>query len=222
MNLHLRYLKHCLQLLPREYSSAEPTRLLFFYFYCYSRLSLVYFCLSSIDLLSQVNQLIPKDQQLQICQWLLDLLIISDSDCGWRGSDMLGSGHSSCHQLDTSHLTMTYCALLSLMILGYDLHELPSSKILNSLKQLQLPNGCFKSSLTSNESDLRFCTAQLPLVLSLVIILELINNWQSVTSNNVNLLMVVMVSCLEMSHTVEVLSVHWLPFDCFRWTQEMF
>ncbi len=86
--------------------------------------------------------------------WIYLFQIIPDRDgnfqerCGFRGSlaatlalDTSNKGSVSCHPLDTSHITMTYAAINTLLILGDDLNRIQRDGILAGVKALQLENG---------------------------------------------------------------------------------
>lgn len=77
--------------------------------------------------------------------------------CGFRGSlaatfslenqdtscvdNVRNKGSISSHPLDTSHITMTYAAINTLLILGDDLGRIQRKGILAGVKALQLENG---------------------------------------------------------------------------------
>ncbi|KAF9563763.1 Geranylgeranyl transferase type-1 subunit beta [Mortierella alpina] len=69
---------------------------------------------------------------------------------------------------DTSHITMTYTALLILLMLGDDLSRVAKEPILRALRKLQQPNGSFVPCLTDCESDMRFtfCAAAVSYMLN--------------------------------------------------------
>eukprot|EP00825_Cyclidium_porcatum_P009488 TRINITY_DN14845_c0_g1_i1.p1 TRINITY_DN14845_c0_g1~~TRINITY_DN14845_c0_g1_i1.p1 ORF type:complete len:231 (+),score=33.72 TRINITY_DN14845_c0_g1_i1:72-764(+) len=72
---------------------------------------------------------------------------------------------------NTSHITYTYCTLITLKILGDDFSRVNINCIKQSIKNLQLPNGNFKSTLlTNSEQDLRF-------IYSGIVICSLINDF---------------------------------------------
>jgi geranylgeranyl transferase type-1 subunit beta len=77
-------------------------------------------------------------------------------------------GHTNEH--DSSHLTMTYAALVSLLVLGDDLSRVARGPITQALKRLQLENGCFMSCVTDPQADLRF-------LYSAAVISHLLNDW---------------------------------------------
>ncbi|KAF9413787.1 Geranylgeranyl transferase type-1 subunit beta [Podila epigama] len=69
---------------------------------------------------------------------------------------------------DASHITMTYTALLSLVVLGDDLSRVAKEPILKMLRRLQLPTGCFIPAVTDYEPDMRFvyCAAAISYILN--------------------------------------------------------
>ncbi|KAF9916083.1 Geranylgeranyl transferase type-1 subunit beta, partial [Modicella reniformis] len=69
---------------------------------------------------------------------------------------------------DSAHLTMTYTALLMLILLGDDLSRVAKEPILQSLRKLQLPSGCFIPCVTDGQSDMRFmyCAAAISHILN--------------------------------------------------------
>ena len=122
-----------------------------------NRLSISFFAISGLDVLDSLN-LIEKQKQ-DIVNWVYQFQIISDHTgdgserCGFRGSlaatqsldNDTGAkqlrGSRSHHVLDTSHITMTYSAINTLLILGDDLTRLDKKGILAGVKALQLENG---------------------------------------------------------------------------------
>ena len=76
--------------------------------------------------------------------------------------------HSTLH--DTAHVTMTYTALMTLVLLGDDLSGVAKEPILRSLRRLQGEDGCFIPCVTDQQSDLRF-------VYSVAAISYLLNDW---------------------------------------------
>ncbi|KAG0270147.1 Geranylgeranyl transferase type-1 subunit beta [Actinomortierella ambigua] len=57
---------------------------------------------------------------------------------------------------DSSHLTMTYVAIMTLVLLGDDLSRVDKESILQSMRRLQLPSGCFVPCVTDYQPDMRF------------------------------------------------------------------
>lgn len=121
------FFKAHLKFLPLGYLSSE-TQLL----------TLVYFCFSGLDLLSDTKIDIEKS-----IEWIYSL------------QDVTGfKGFSSANEIP--HLTMTYCGLVTLLILGDDLAQIHASEFVKNVQECQLENGSFVPFVGSCESDLRF------------------------------------------------------------------
>ncbi len=164
----------CLNILPPSMVSLDAIRL-----------SIAFFTISGLDVLGRLSLL--EKNRTDIIDAIYQFQISSSSDhssidrCGFRGSlaaaTALGHcrpdgvvGADSAHPLDTSHITMTYAALNTLLILGDDLSRLDRRGILTGIRALQLPNGSFAATLQGSESDVRFvyCAAS---------ICHLLNDW---------------------------------------------
>jgi geranylgeranyl transferase type-1 subunit beta len=147
---HLKYLYNCQNCLPFDYITADNTRV-----------TLFYFIISSLDLLHENldKNYIKSIYELQYKE--------STRSVGFRGSklDYLFSTNSDYYF--PSNIAMTYSALVSLIILGDNLEVVERGLIINCLKDLQQPNGCFKSYRNSLECDLRFlyCAASISFIL---------------------------------------------------------
>jgi prenyltransferase beta subunit len=91
------------------------------------------------------------------------------SHAGFRASSMMDNDIP----FDCGFLTMTYCALATLVILGDDLKRVDRKSIIQGMKELQLPNGSFKPSALGGESDMRlvYCAAAVS---------RLLNDWSGV------------------------------------------
>lgn len=144
---HIKFFKLCLNyILPSRYSSLDT-----------SRLTVAFFALSGLDVMGEVDVCLDEGQKKSLVDWIYSLQILPNStrsnlhNCGFRGSTCNGS-----LQNDTSHIAMTYTALLSLLILGDDLGRVKKESVLAGLKALQMPNGCFSSTLDGSEDDMRF------------------------------------------------------------------
>lgn len=85
---------------------------------------------------------------------------------GFRATSMIDSDIP----MDCGAITMTYCALASLVILGDDLSRVDRKSIIEGMKDLQLPDGSFKPSILGGESDMR-------LVYCAVAVCKLLDDW---------------------------------------------
>uniref|UniRef100_A0A6G1SN50 Geranylgeranyl transferase type-1 subunit beta n=1 Tax=Aceria tosichella TaxID=561515 RepID=A0A6G1SN50_9ACAR len=91
------------------------------------------------------------------------------SHAGFRASSMIDNDIP----FDCGILTMTYCALATLVILGDDLKRVDRKSIIRGMRELQLPNGSFKPSALGGESDMRlvYCAAAVS---------RLLNDWSGI------------------------------------------
>lgn len=91
------------------------------------------------------------------------------SHAGFRASSMIDNDIP----FDCGILTMTYCALATLVILGDDLKRVDRKSIVRGMRELQLPNGSFKPSALGGESDMRlvYCAAAVS---------RLLNDWSGI------------------------------------------
>ena len=137
--LHGKYFARCLNALPSSLATLDAIRL-----------SIAFFAISGMDVLGKLN-LIDKSRE-EIIDWIYRFQITSPSfennneACGFRGSlaavsSLNPPGSPSEHPLDTSHVTMTYAALNTLLILGDDLSRVNKKAVTCGIKALQLPNG---------------------------------------------------------------------------------
>lgn len=88
---------------------------------------------------------------------------------GFRATSMMDSDIP----LDCGAITMTYCALSTLVILNDDLSRVDRQSIIAGLKHLQCPDGSFRSSILGGESDMR-------IVYCAVATCKLLNDWSSI------------------------------------------
>lgn len=150
-DLHEKYFKRNLQLLPTPYTEADNSKLL-----------LLFFSLSALDLMSKLD----LDKNCYI-EWIYSL----QTKGGFKGSSMNGNDRIS-NQLDLPHLTMTYAALCSLLILGDNLDRVDVGSITQQLSFLQKKNGSFMAVL-NGESDMRF-------VYCACAISSILNDWSGI------------------------------------------
>ncbi|KAJ1568223.1 Geranylgeranyl transferase type-1 subunit beta, partial [Nowakowskiella sp. JEL0078] len=150
----LRYFKTSLNLLSHHYTSNDSIRA-----------SLAFFALSALDLLDvdTLLNLDPATRALYI-DWIYSNQICDSlqlSVAGFRGSPVDGKEFNpllfpQLCDIDSPHITMTYTALASLLILGDDLSRVKRAEILDSIRLLQNQDGSFIPFPNSPESDLRF------------------------------------------------------------------
>lgn len=171
---HAKYFVRCLNVLPSSMATLDSIRYvsfrkvlglwLFNNHWLSFRLSISFFAISGLDVLGCPEFL--DQNKAQLIDWIYRLQILPDAQdegmirCGFRGSlaaartigetDATGvsQGSISTHPLDTSHITMTYAAINTLLILGDDLTRLNRQGVLAGVKALQLPNGRLVTCLT--------------------------------------------------------------------------
>lgn len=88
---------------------------------------------------------------------------------GFRATGMIDSDIP----LDCGYITMTYCALATLVILGDDLSRVDRYSIIAGMRSLQQPDGSFKPSALGGECDMR-------LVYCAVAVSQLLNDWSGI------------------------------------------
>lgn len=161
---HIKFFTRHLELLPQPYEAAD-----------HQRMTLVYFCLSALDLLGALDAVDAH----QIVEWVYAQQISPSSDGAdasdgeeWRRAGFRGGPcHAGAKQYDCAHVAMTYTALCVLRILGDDLGRVNRASIVRALGALQEDNGSFYAcdphSCGFAESDMRFvfCAAAISFLL---------------------------------------------------------
>jgi geranylgeranyl transferase type-1 subunit beta len=145
--LQVAFFERHLMMLPDAYSALDT-----------SRLTVMYFALSALDLLGAVDGY-PQERKTQLVDFIYALQVLpSDQDvrrCGFRGSP-----HAGPDSMDNSfiegHIAQTYTALSMLSILGDDLSRVDKKAVIGALQHLQTSSGGFASTFSGGEADLRF------------------------------------------------------------------
>ncbi|XP_037793002.1 geranylgeranyl transferase type-1 subunit beta-like [Penaeus monodon] len=163
---HVRFLQRCVQVLPYSAVTFDT-----------SRMTVLFFTLSGLDLLNALDE-IDDAERKHIIDWIYSLQILPEdkdqmSRAGFRGGSSLASCRSSNKYLsnissfDCGHITMTYTALASLVILGDDLSRVNREAVLAHVAALQCEDGSFFSTLGGSENDMRFmyCAATICYIL---------------------------------------------------------
>ncbi|KAK7083123.1 Geranylgeranyl transferase type-1 subunit beta [Halocaridina rubra] len=166
---HIKFLQRCLQVIPFSVVNFDT-----------SRMTVLFFTLSGLDLLDALDEL-GENERKNIIDWIYSLQIIplkssvtdNEGKGGFRGGSSLASCRSSEEYLenidsfDCGHITMTYTALASLLILGDDLSRINKKSILAHVAALQCQDGSFFSTLGGSENDMRFmyCAATICYIL---------------------------------------------------------
>ncbi|KAG7156320.1 geranylgeranyl transferase type-1 subunit beta-like [Homarus americanus] len=164
---HIKFLQRCLRVLPYSAVTFDT-----------SRMTVLFFALSGLDLLDGLKE-VEKTEMQHIINWIYSLQILPGDDkdqlanAGFRGGTSLAScrGHadsvSSISSFDCGHITMTYTALASLIILGDDLSRVDRKAVLAHVASLQCRDGSFFSTRGGSENDMRFmyCAATICYIL---------------------------------------------------------
>ncbi|KAG5366710.1 Geranylgeranyl transferase type-1 subunit beta [Yarrowia sp. B02] len=155
---HTKYFSRCLFLLPAQ---ATP--------YDGNRLSIVYFCLSGLDLLGTLDQFVKTEgQRKHYIEWIYEQVV--ESGEGFRGSPTFKlCGHEKDGQSDVdnkydpANLAATFFGLACLGILGdtETWKRLSRNKILAYVASCQREDGSFGSFCIDGEVatdyDMRYC-----------------------------------------------------------------
>ncbi|KAF9173316.1 Geranylgeranyl transferase type-1 subunit beta [Mortierella sp. AD011] len=176
---HIQYLKRSLQMLPQPYTSMDTHRMTF-----------GMFALGGLELLGVLEESVSEANRQAWIEWVYSQQRVPDpqgsaehdSFYGFAGpfSGMPFQERTASREnigcecgpnanvYDSSHITMTYAALLVLVHLGDDLSRVAKEPILRSLRKLQQPSGCFIPCITDYEPDLRFmfCAAAISHILN--------------------------------------------------------
>eukprot|EP00455_Lapot_gusevi_P006423 TRINITY_DN1274_c0_g1_i2.p1 TRINITY_DN1274_c0_g1~~TRINITY_DN1274_c0_g1_i2.p1 ORF type:complete len:373 (-),score=74.92 TRINITY_DN1274_c0_g1_i2:15-1079(-) len=157
LDRHVRFFNYHLKVLPSQYASLDT-----------SRMTVLYFCLSALDVLGAVDTSLTEEKKKSIIEWIYAQQLIPDPNdpssiarCGFRGGPYLGNtfdpaGQPALHSYDEAHITMTYTAICILKILGDDLSRINRPAVIGALGYLQEPNGSFRSVYSPGENDMRF------------------------------------------------------------------
>ncbi|KAG0042437.1 Geranylgeranyl transferase type-1 subunit beta [Gryganskiella cystojenkinii] len=181
---HIQYFKRTLQMMPQPYTSMDTHRMM-----------LGMFALSGLELLGVLEETVSEADRKAWIEWVYSQQRVpSDEDTGdlknealygFGGGPFSGLAFQKSNEMrtnrgcecderstvhDTAHVTMTYTALMTLVLLGDDLSRVAKEPILRSLRRLQGEDGCFIPCVTDQQSDLRF-------VYSAAALSYLLNDW---------------------------------------------
>ncbi|KZO96764.1 terpenoid cyclases/Protein prenyltransferase [Calocera viscosa TUFC12733] len=159
--MHVAHCVRCLRGLPDAAVEADCMRMM-----------VAYYCLSSLDLLSGLDEKVSKDEKSDWITWIWSQYISDDQLAGFRGAPFL-TGPSAAAQ-EPPHILMTYTALLSLAILRDDFSRLDRRRLIAFLKQTQLADGSFEPWLGSGEGgDVR-------IIYGALAICRMLNSWTGI------------------------------------------
>jgi geranylgeranyl transferase type-1 subunit beta len=170
----LRFLHYSLSQLPSAYTGLDT-----------NRLTLLHFLLNSLDVMNDTRLYDPLkgvEVRGRIVTWILNCLVYEEHNgvkvAGFVGGTFTGDifNTDDANAVETAgdkcdnkagaviHIAATYCALLCLVALDYDISLLPAVAILEGVSILQNSDasadgdyaGSFKSHNLGSESDMRF------------------------------------------------------------------
>lgn len=155
------------------------------------RLSSLFFVVSGLDLLGALDTRLTLTEKKEIIEWIYSYQVdvkrvkvpnnpttttttttkSDDNDqrvgyAGFRATSMINSDIP----LDCGIITMTYCALATLVILGDDLKRVDRQSIIAGMRHIQLQDGSFVPSILGGECDMR-------LVYCAVAVSSLLDDW---------------------------------------------
>jgi len=149
-------------MLPKYYTSLEP-----------SRMTVLFFVVSALDILGKLTECLNKEKGLRkaLVEWIYAMQVLPDPKtgstirCGFRGAPYVGYPFDCKYQnvrpydeypQDHSNIAMTYTALCNLKILEEDLSHVYKKAIISALRYLQQPDGSFAPTCYGGETDMRF------------------------------------------------------------------
>ena len=168
---HVSYFSMHLRSIPQGYESLDT-----------SRMTMLYFCLSGLDVLGALQAKVGEKEAKEIIEWIYAQQVLPPpvsggsgavgseqpdySRCGFRGGSSLGVPHDphrsqgldpSMWGHDQAHIAMTYTALCCLRILGdTSFSRVDRRACIGALRFLQQDDGSFSSTSQRSESDMRF------------------------------------------------------------------
>lgn len=152
---HFKYWERCFKsLLPTQYTSNDS-----------SRMTLGFFILSALDLLSEGDKFLSPADKMRTKDWILKCQHPHGGFCGSPNHRFPRKYYTDAvvpgGDIDPANLPATYFAILSLGLLG-DLRGVERIKCLNWLRKLQREDGSFGELLTSEGKiwggqDMRYC-----------------------------------------------------------------
>jgi len=151
---HEKFFLRTLNVLPQMAASYES-----------HRMSMVFFSVSGLDILGALDTHFKAEDKQRIVDWVYRLQMPASQDPlkyrhGWRGGTFFPpptGQEGPLDYMDGGHVTMTYSALATLLILGDDLSRVDRPSIMEGLRQLQQPDGSFIATVEEDrENDMRF------------------------------------------------------------------
>lgn len=154
---HEKYFLRTLGVLPHTCVSYES-----------HRASFIFFAVSGLDVLGAIDKHFSQKDKEDMIEFLYRLQVPASKDKskfrhGFRGGTFIPRASSDSDSnggldyMDGGHITMTYSALATLVILGDDLSRVDRSSIMDGIQKLQQPDGSFIATVEEDtENDMRF------------------------------------------------------------------
>ncbi|ORX68567.1 protein geranylgeranyltransferas-like protein type I beta subunit [Linderina pennispora] len=151
-DLHIRYFKRCLEMLPAAMQSLDATRMM-----------LVQLSLVGLAALGAIDEALTSNDRHGIIEWIYAQQVPANADNsnakyrGFRGSSMFGP-HDQIEYMPANcgNLAATYSALSALVLLGDSLERVDKKAIIGVMRELQQESGCFSPHPHTTERDPRF------------------------------------------------------------------
>lgn len=93
----------------------------------------MYFVVGGLELLNEIEPLIPK-RKYSIIEWIYSLQVKNEISCGFQDSTTLNTKENKGQAVTykTAHIANTYTCLASLLLLGDDLSRVHRQSIIES------------------------------------------------------------------------------------------
>ncbi|KAJ1949099.1 Geranylgeranyl transferase type-1 subunit beta [Linderina macrospora] len=151
-DLHIRYFKRCLEMLPAAMQSLDATRM-----------TLVQLCLVGLAVFDAIDEALTGDDKHRMIEWIYAQQVPANANNsntqyrGFRGGSLFGPhGQIKYAPANCGNLAATYSALCALVLLGDSLERVDKPAIIGAMRQLQQESGCFSPHPHTTERDPRF------------------------------------------------------------------
>ncbi|KAJ2759654.1 geranylgeranyl transferase type-1 subunit beta [Coemansia sp. BCRC 34490] len=150
VDIHARYFRHCLTMLPAQTAVLDATRM-----------TLAHLCLAGLAALGRLDETVSKQEKKEMVEWIYAQQIPArrgnEAYRGFRGGSLFGP-HEACENVaaNSGNVAATYSALCALLMLGDDLARVDREAIVRALGCLQQESGSFIPHPGTTERDPRF------------------------------------------------------------------
>jgi geranylgeranyl transferase type-1 subunit beta len=115
--------------------------------------TIAYFCINGLAMIGRLDSSLPAAEKSRIIDWVYSQQISAPGSGGFRSTTC---SSTPSHRFDESHLSATYSALATLLLLGDDFSRVDTPRLMATLTALQAPSGSFRASPLNDENDVRF------------------------------------------------------------------